>query len=160
MRRAFADFIAEKVKQDRRIHVLTMDFAKDQFSELIKYFPGNHWNFGVKEQATVAVAAGMAQEGLKPYIIGITPFALERPYEFIKLDIVAQNVDVKIIGYGDYPNDGPTHITKDVKGTCANLELKVYSPKDSMETRELLEKTYRDNFPAFFNLKRDPNYQK
>ncbi|MDP3027336.1 MAG: hypothetical protein Q8N63_06515 [Nanoarchaeota archaeon] len=159
MRRAFADFITEKVKQDSKVHVLTIDFAKEQFKKLIYESPGNYWNFGVTEQATIAIAAGMAQEGLKPYVIGITPFALERPWEFIKLDIVEQNTDVKILGYWDYPHDGPTHETKDVKGLCEKLGIRVFSPKNSAETKQLLEETYKDKLPAFFNLKKDPNYQ-
>lgn len=158
MRRAFADFIENKIKQDSKIHVLTIDFAKEQFEELIKTAPGHYWNFGVTEQATIAAAAGMAQEGLKPYIIGITPFALERPYEFIKLDIVEQNVNVKIVGYWDYPQDGPTHKTKDVRGLCKKLGIRCYSPKNYMQARNLFEKTYNDKFPAFFNLKKDSKY--
>jgi len=99
----------------------------------------------------------MALEGLKPYIFSITPFVLERPFEQIKLDIVEQKTDVKLVGYWDYPTAGPTHITKDIGGLCKILGIRLFEPKDSTETRKLLLATYKNNKPAFFYLTKDPN---
>ena len=64
---------------------------------------------GICEQSIIGVAAGMALEGLKPWVYTITPFLIERPFEQIKLDIDQQKVNVSLVGFADYPNLGPTH---------------------------------------------------
>ena len=158
MRRIFAEFITEKIKQDSTIHILSIDFADYLFEKLNKESPGHYWNFGVTEQATIAIAAGMAQEGLKPYVFGITPFALERPFEFIKLDVVEQNTNVKIVGYWDYENDGVTHKTKDPEAVCNTLGIRCFSPKNASETINMFNLSYKNNSPTFFNLTRCEDY--
>jgi len=52
------------------------------------------------EQATVGIASGMAQAGLKPIIYSIASFVVFRAFEQIRIDIVQQNRNVKIIGNG------------------------------------------------------------
>jgi len=155
MRKEFAKFIAEIVKVDNKIHLITLDTGQNLFDQLIKENPRHYWNFGVTEQASVGIASGMALQGLKPYLYSITPFILERPFEQIKLDLVEQNANVKLIGYWDYPHDGPTHKTKDVRGLCKILGIKLYEPKNSKETREILLETYNINKPIFFSLTKD-----
>lgn len=157
MRREFAKVIAELIKKDKKVHFLSLDGPGfGLFNELIADNPGNYWNLGVAEQAAIGIAAGMALEGLKPYVYSITPFVLERPFEQIKLDIVEQKTDVKLIGFWNYPNDGPTHTTKDPKGVCKILGIRFFKPENFDETRRLLLETYEDKEPAFFYLTKNP----
>ncbi|HIH52427.1 MAG TPA: hypothetical protein HA284_02730, partial [Nanoarchaeota archaeon] len=82
------------------------------FDKIKKENPSHLLNLGVTEQSIVGLASGMALEGFRPYIYSIVPFVLERPFEQIKLDIVQQDVNVKIVGFWNYPHAGPTHTTK------------------------------------------------
>jgi len=154
MRKELAKFLKEKMDIDERVCLVTGDCGQSLFDNIIKSHPNRIWNFGITEQSSIAHLSGMSR-GLKPWYYSITPFALERPYEFIKLDLVSQNANVKVVGYWAYENDGVTHKTQDVKGTCKQLGIKLYQPKDSKETREFLEKTYNLNEPAFISLGRD-----
>ena len=112
---------------------------------------------GICEQSIIGVSAGMALEGLKPWVYTITPFLIERPFEQIKLDIDQQNVNVKLVGYADYPTQGPTHSELDGKklmGLFSNI--KSFFPKDGDETSEMIREAYTIMGPAFVSLKSDP----
>ena len=63
----------------------------------------------------VSVSAGLSSQGLIPFVHTINPFLSDRSYEQIKLDIDQQNVNVKLVGFADYPQLGPTHAEIDAK---------------------------------------------
>ena len=152
MRKEFGRTIAELVRKDKRIYVLDMDFG-NIFEELMRENPSHHIKLGVCEQAVIGMASGMALQGLKPYVFAITPFLLERPFEQIKLDIVQQKANVKLVSYADYPSAGPTHSPLDVKKECKILGIDYIKPKNSLDTRKNLLQHYQLNKPAFFYLK-------
>ena len=100
----------------------------------------------------------MALEGLKPWVYTITPFLIERPFEQVKLDINQQNVNVKLVGYADYPNQGPTHAELNAKKLMSLFNnIKSYYPKDGKQTEKFVLKSYKNNGPNFISLKSDPN---
>jgi transketolase len=99
----------------------------------------------------------MALEGLKPWVYTITPFLIERPFEQIKLDIDQQNVNVKLVGFADYPHLGPTHTElngKEMMKLFTNITS--FFPKDGEETQKMANKAYEKNGPTFISLKSDP----
>ena len=109
MRRQFGKVIAELADRDENIVVLVGDIGYRVFDEFRDKHPTRFINVGICEQSMIGVAAGMALEGLKPWVYTITPFLIERPFEQVKLDIDQQNVNVKLVGYADYATLGPTH---------------------------------------------------
>tara|TARA_B110000093_G_C12561736_1_gene242266 strand:- start:126 stop:500 length:375 start_codon:yes stop_codon:yes gene_type:complete len=116
---------------------------------------------GICEQSIISVASGMSLEGLQPWVYTITPFLIERPFEQIKLDIDQQNVNVKLVGFADYPTLGPTHselnATKLMK-LFNNIES--YFPSDGDETEKMVLEAYERKGPSFISLKSDPNLSK
>ena len=109
MRRSFGKIITELADNDEKIYVIVGDIGYRVFDEFREKHPDRFINMGICEQSMIGVSAGMALEGLKPWVYTITPFLIERPFEQIKLDIDQQNVDVKLVGFSDYPTLGPTH---------------------------------------------------
>ena len=109
MRRTFGKIISELAEKDEKIYVLVGDIGYRVFDEFREKYPDRFINMGICEQSMIGVSAGMALEGLKPWVYTITPFLIERPFEQIKLDIDQQNVNVKLVGFSDYPTLGPTH---------------------------------------------------
>lgn len=168
MRKEFGKIIVELAEKDEKIYLLTGDIGYGVFDEFRRRFPDRFINMGIREQAMISFASGMALEGLKPYVYTITPFLIERPFEQIKLDIVMQNVNVKLIGYADYPTMGPTHTEIDPRGWINDLNifaksygknnqniLNAYFPKDSQETRQAIIESYNSQKPTFISLKKD-----
>lgn len=157
MRKAFIKTIEELIEEDPLIYLLIGDVGGEIYSSLKNSFPKNVLNIGINEQATIGLASGMALEGLKPYVYSITPFILERPFEQIKLDLIQQKANVKLIGYWDYPNAGPTHFTAQPEEICRILGLKYFAPKNSEQVRQLLKEMHKNPIPAFFYLTKEKN---
>ena len=115
MRRKFGKLIDQLAKKDKKIVLLVGDIGYGVFNDFRKNHKDRFFNMGICEQSIIGTAAGMALEGLKPWVYTITPFLIERPFEQIKLDINQQKVNVKLVGFADYPTLGPTHQEVDAK---------------------------------------------
>ena len=156
MRREFGKVLVELAEKDGSIILIVGDIGYGTFDEFIKKFPKRFFNFGVCEQSMISAASGMALEGLKPYVYTITPFLIERPFEQIKIDIDLQDVNVKLVGYADYPAQGPTHAEiDDVNMMKLFKNIKSYFPKNSEKTREAVIESYESKKPTFISLKKD-----
>ena len=157
MRKEFGKFITELAEKDEDVYLLVGDIGYAIFDEFRSKFPNRFLNLGVCEQSLISLSSGMALEGLKPYVFTITPFLIERPFEQIKLDINQQNVNVKLVGYADYPTQGPTHAELDGEKLMSLFKnIKSYFPKNSEETRKFLEESYKHEKPTFISLKKNP----
>ena len=108
MKWAFQLALYDRAKADERIHLVIGDVGAVMFQKFRADFPDRFINAGLREQAMVSFAAGMAMEGLRPIVYTITPFLLERAFEQIKLDVDQMNMPVGLVGYSDN-SAGPTH---------------------------------------------------
>jgi len=154
MRHTFGEELFKLMKKDKSIVLLVGDIGWGIFNKIRKNFPDRFFNLGTCEQSMIGVAAGMALQGLKPYAYTITPFLIERAFEQIKIDIDAQNVNVKLVGYADYPSHGITHRELDGKKLMSLLKnINSYFPKNSQETIRALTESYINEKPTFISLK-------
>jgi len=156
MRQEFGKVMIELAEKDEKVVLIVGDIGYGTFDRFIEKFPDKFFNFGICEQSIISAASGMALEGLKPYVYTITPFLIERPFEQVKLDIDQQNVNVKLVGYADYPTQGPTHAEingSELMKLFKNIDS--YFPKNSQETRKALIESYESRKPTFISLKKD-----
>jgi len=161
MRRSFGNIITELAEKDEKIYVLVGDIGYRVFDEFREKYPDRFINMGICEQSMIGVSAGMALEGIKPWVYTITPFLIERPFEQVKLDIDQQNVNVKLVGFSDYPNLGPTHTELNGEKMMQLFKnITSYYPKDGNETIQAVNKAYHNVGPAFISLKSDPTLGK
>ena len=161
MRRIFGELIYELAKKDKRIVLLVGDIGYGIFDKFRKNIPERFFNMGICEQSLIGTAAGMSLEGLKPWVYTITPFLIERPFEQIKLDIDQQNVNVKLIGFADYPTLGPTHSEIDAKKLMSQFKnINSFYPEDSQATESNIIQCYKHNGPCFVSLKTDKSLNK
>ena len=102
--------IAEARKDDKIVAVnaaMPSGTGLDKFAEM---FPTRTFDVGIAEQHAVTFAAGLASEGLKPFVAIYSTF-LQRAYDQIVHDVALQNLPVRfaIDRAGYVGADGPTH---------------------------------------------------
>jgi len=156
MRRSLGKVLAQLAAQDETVYLIVGDIGFKVFDEFQEKFPERFINIGLCEQSMIGVAAGMALEGLKPWVYTITPFLIERPFEQIKLDIDQQNVNVNLVGFSDYPTLGPTHTELDGRKTMSMFKnIHSWFPENREETEQYLYQAYEYTGPTFISLHTD-----
>jgi len=100
MRKEFSEWIEAFGSRDTRLIFLTGDLGFGALEKVQAGMGARFINMGVSEQNMVAVAAGLARQGLLPLCYSIAPFAVFRPLEQIRLDVALHALPVKIVGNG------------------------------------------------------------
>jgi transketolase len=97
-RREFIDTLINLAEKDKKIVLVIPDVGFNYIEEFRKRFPDRFFNFGVTEQSTMTIAAGLALSGFKPYVYSMINFVTFRPYEAVRNAICLHQANVKIIG--------------------------------------------------------------
>ncbi|MDO8269852.1 MAG: transketolase C-terminal domain-containing protein [Candidatus Levybacteria bacterium] len=158
MRIAFVNTLFKLAKKDSRIILLTADLGYSVFEEFQEKLPDQFLNVGIAEQNMTGVAAGMAIEGMKPFIYSIVPFATMRNFEQIRNDICYQNLNVKIVGVGAGFSYGPYghthHGLEDVAILRPLPNMTIFTPGDPVETSLVTTEAVKMQGPAYIRLGR------
>ncbi len=107
----FADSLIQEAEADEKIVAITAAMPSgtgiDKFET---HFPDRTFDVGIAEQHAVTFAAGMAAEGLKPFVAIYSTF-LQRAYDQLVHDVAVQKLPVRfaIDRAGLVGADGPTH---------------------------------------------------
>ena len=107
----FAEALIDEAKRDDRIVAITAAMPSgtglDKFAEL---FPSRIFDVGIAEQHAVTFAAGLAADGMKPFVAIYSTF-LQRAYDQVVHDVAVQGLPVRfaIDRAGYVGADGPTH---------------------------------------------------
>lgn len=97
-RRAFIDTLMVLAEKDHRVVLIVPDVGFNYCEEFQKRFPDRYFNFGVTEQSTMCIAAGMALSGLRPFVYSMINFVAFRPFEMVRNLIGLHNAPVVILG--------------------------------------------------------------
>jgi 1-deoxy-D-xylulose-5-phosphate synthase len=137
----YGDTLVQLAEQDERVVAITAAMATGtglvKFSERIaKRFI----DVGIAEAHAVTSAAGMALEGLRPFVTIYSTF-LQRGYDSIMHDVALQNLPVifamdraGLVGF-----DGPTHHgLLDIAYMRIIPNMVVMAPKDEAELRDMM----------------------
>lgn len=158
-RRVFIETLIELAEEDDKILLVVCDTGFNYISEFQKKFPQRFFNFGVTEQSSCIIAAAMALSGFKPYFYSMIPFVLFRPYEMVRNAICYHNANVKLIGVKGsekYKMLGLSHNllgTENEEDLLKNLpNIKRYYPNTIDEVREIILKSYHEEFPTYIRL--------
>lgn len=99
-RKRVLDELIPHARRDERIVLLIGDMGFGAVDGFRARFPDRVHNLGIMEQAQVGVAAGLAMAGFRPVVYNTTNFLAFRALEQVRVDLVKQGLDVKLIGTG------------------------------------------------------------
>ncbi len=109
--KVFANSLIEEARRDEKIVAVSAAMPDGTGLNLFEQeFPGRCFDVGIAEQHAVTFAAGMATEGLKPFVAIYSTF-LQRAYDQVVHDVALQNLPVRfaIDRAGLVGADGATH---------------------------------------------------
>jgi len=107
----FADTLIHLAQQDRRIIGITAAMPSGTgLLKMMKEMPDRTYDVGIAEQHAVTFAAGMATQGMKPFVAIYSTF-LQRAYDQVVHDVCIQKLPVVFCldRGGLVGADGPTH---------------------------------------------------
>lgn len=137
----FSDTIVALAERDEKIAAITAAMPSgtglDAFAEK---FPDRFFDVGIAEQHAVTFAAGLACEGVKPFVALYSSF-LQRAYDQVLHDVALQKLPVRfaIDRAGFVGEDGATHHGAfDLAMLCPIPNMIVMAPSDQTELQRML----------------------
>ncbi|KAG7370710.1 1-deoxy-D-xylulose-5-phosphate synthase [Nitzschia inconspicua] len=137
----FANALIDAAIDDRAIVGITAAMPGGTGMDIFgRRFPKRTFDVGIAEQHAVCMGAGMACEGLKPFVCIYSTF-MQRGYDQVVHDVAIQNLPVRMIldRGGFVGNDGPTHhgcYDLSYMGCIPNLII--MSPSDEIELKNMV----------------------
>ena len=156
MRKEFSQWVEDYGRRDPRLIFLTGDLGFMALENVRTALGSRFVNMGVCEQNMIAVAAGLAQQGLRPLCYSIASFAVFRPYEQIRLDAALHRLPVRIVGNGDgygYGIMGATHhALEDIAALSCLPNFACVVPLCNSDVAGAAEALFRHDGPGYLRL--------
>ena len=161
----FGEKLIELAKNDKRIVAVTASMKDGTgLAKFAKEFPTRFFDIGIAEQHALTMAAGMAIDGMIPFVPIYSSF-YQRAYDQVIHDIAMQNLPVIMCvdRAGVVGADGETHQgTLDMAFFRLVPNLTIMAPKDFKELEDMMEFAVKLNKPVVIRYPRggqDENIQ-
>lgn len=158
MRKEFSEMLFKKMSDDNKIVIITGDLGYGLWDKIRINYPDRFYNVGSSEQLMLGMACGMAMEGKLPFVYSITPFAIYRPFEFIRNYVDHEKLPVKIIGGGrdkDYGYLGFSHWAEEDKLVMSVFQnITTLHPETNKELLEKSDIIFDKITPVYLNLRK------
>jgi len=156
MRKTFIKTLVSLAAKNERVILITPDIGYSVLEEFQNAYPSRFFNVGIAEQNAISIAAGMALEGMIPYVYTINPFVCMRPFEQIRVDVAYMKTNVRIVGVGagfSYGAAGATHHSiEDIAIMRALPGMTVICPGDPWEVEQAMNASLDYIGPIFLRL--------
>ncbi len=157
MRERFYELAREALDEDERVAVVTAQIGNEAIGEHPR-----HFDVGIREQLMIGVAAGLALEGYRPVAHSYTPFLVERPWEFLKLDLGHNDLGAVLVSTGasyDAARAGRTHqAPEDVALVAALPGWTVHVPGHPEELERLFRRSLSGDDRVYIRLSEEENH--
>ncbi len=162
LRQVFGETVAELADEDPRVVMLDGDVGSSTGAGLFEAaHPGRYLQTGIAEQNMLAMAAGLAAVGYRPWVSTFSCFAVARALDPIRVLISQPRLDVKIVGgYAGLLTGmtGKTHQMLDDIAIMRTLpHMLVLAPADQAEARQAIRAIAAVADPAYLQITREPS---
>jgi len=163
MRERFTRVTSDALDSDERLALVLADIGVDGFEATgaARRHPARVINVGIREQLMIGVAAGLAQEGLRPVAHSYAPFLVERPFEQIKLDLGHQDAGAILVSTGASYDAAPEGRTHQAPGDVALLAtvpgFAIHVPGHPDEAAQVLRREFARDGRAYIRLSGESN---
>ncbi len=155
MRDAFCTALLKQAA-NRDFVFLTGDLGFQALEPLRDRMGERFINAGVAEQNMVTVAAGLAKEGIRPWVYSIAPFLYARAFEQIRNDVCFHRLPVVLVGNGGgygYGVMGSTHHSiEDYGAMLCLVGMRVFIPAFDSDVSEVIDYLMRAEHPSYLRL--------
>ncbi len=156
----FGEELVTVAEADDKVVVVNCDLASATRTQKFKLmFPDRFVECGIAEANAISVAAGLAQEGFRPFVASFAHFLTGKFLEIFQS--VALN-DAGVVLVGTHAGlaigkDGPTQMgLRDLAVMRSLHNVQIMQPADGQETRQMLRYLAASTAPAYLRLCRQP----
>jgi len=157
MRERFYELAREALDEDERVAVVTAQIGTDSIGEHPR-----HFDVGIREQLMIGVAAGLALEGYRAVAHSYAPFLVERPWEFLKLDLGHNDLGAVLVSTGasyDAARSGRTHqAPEDVALVAALPGWTIHVPGHADELETLFRSALAAGDRVYVRMSEEENH--
>lgn len=158
-REAFGKALEQLAIDNRDVIVIDADLAPATKTCYVKQsVPNQFYSVGIAEANMIGVGAGMALQGLKPFVSSFAMFLAGRAYEQIRNSVAYPHLNVKLcathagITVGE---DGATHQCNEDIALMRSLPgMVVLQPCDSVETKAMMDFMLNYKGPVYIRTSR------
>ena len=120
-------------------------------------YPDRFFSMKMAEQNLMGFAAGLAREGLEPWIHTFAVFIYRRPYDQLAMSIAYPNLPVRFVGFlpGITTPGGVTHqAIEDVAIMRATPNMTILETADATEVESVLDVAHAVDGPVYIRMLR------
>ncbi|MFA6507562.1 MAG: transketolase C-terminal domain-containing protein [Treponemataceae bacterium] len=157
-REAVVACMMDLAETDPKIVFVSADSVKAaRATAFVEKYPKRYFEAGIAEQTAVAIAAGLATCGLKPYLITYGGFITMRACEQVRTFVAYPHLDVKFVGLNGGliggEREGVTHQSLEDLAIMRSIPgMTVVSPADGNETYFATKAVSRIKGPAYIRV--------
>lgn len=163
MRNRFTSVVGDLLDSDDRTVIVLAVISHSLFAEagIELRHPDRIIDVGIREQAQIGMAGGLALEGFRPIVTGYAPFLVERAFEQVKLDFDHQGTSAILASVGgswDSAGSGRTHQAPEDVSLVASLRTwNVRVPGHPDELDQMLRTDHAGGERSYFRMTSDAN---
>ena len=157
MRERFYELTRNALDENDRVAVVTAQIGNDSIGEHPR-----HFDVGIREQLMIGVAAGLALEGYRAVAHSYTPFLVERPWEFLKLDLGHNDLGAVLVSTGasyDAARSGRTHQAPEDVALVASLPgWTIHVPGHAEELETIFRRSLAGDDRVYIRMSEEENH--
>lgn len=155
-------------RENEDVVVLSADLGTScELKQFAKELPNKYLSMGIAEQNMLSWAAGLAQEGFRPFLHTFAVFLYRRPLDQLEMSIAYPNLPVSLLGFvpGITTPGGVTHQAIEDVGIMRTIpNMTIFDCGDATDVESALDICKEVNGPIYVRMLRgavprlfDPN---